>query len=199
LFLFLGCLARNLAYTLAPSALFLTTYPVMKNLERARAIQVEHHLLAVVKCVNLFFFTLLQVGDLAVSIVMDHDSVEVMFHRHFLYLFVQVLNKNATCYPTTPRPVNIITACKTPALAMWVPLIFNSLIEVKVVSITRDFLVLTNSLLYMTKYRTVQVSMQEMLITLDHIISTKFFLRSKQTDRETIQLVRMAILPTTSP
>ena len=31
---------------------------VMKNLVRARAIQVEHHL-AVVNCVNLFFLTLL--------------------------------------------------------------------------------------------------------------------------------------------
>ena len=91
------------------------------------------------------------------SIVLDydptHDSVEVMSDRHFLHQSVQVLSKNAICSLTTPRLVNI-TACKTPALAMWVPLIFDSLIEVKVVCITRDFLVITNSLLYMTKYRT---------------------------------------------
>ena len=61
------------------------------------------------------------------------------------------------CYLTTPRPVNIISACKTPALVMGVPLLFYSLTEVSVVSITRYSLVVTISVLYTTMYRTAQL------------------------------------------
>ena len=51
----------------------------------------------------------------------------------------------------------------------------------------------------------IQASIQEMLITLDHVsslspdISTMFFLRSIQKDREASLVVRLAILPTKSP
>ena len=54
-----------------------------------------------------------------------------------------------------------------------------------------------------TKDLVIQASMQEMLIILDSslnlVISTKFFLRSNQKDREASLLMRLAILPTTSP